>query len=669
MISAASAISAEPADGRRRAVIGSMAPCIDGGGFPIKRVRGEYVAVTAKIFCDGHDQLRSVLCFRKHGQSLWQELPMTRTQDDEWQGTFQVTEVGDYEYSVCAWVDRFLSWRQDLLRRTDAQDIQIALLVGAELLRSAATRAAPAEAAQLRAWAMSLQSAPQAGDARELVAQPEVDAMMARCADRECATWAPPLHVWTDIEKAAFSSWYELFPRSCGKPGEHGTLRDCMAQLRRIAALGFDVVYLPPIHPIGRMQRKGKNNSVAAAADDPGSPWAIGAAEGGHKSVHPQLGTLDDFRDLVSAAKELGIDIALDIALQCAPDHPYVGAHPEWFRWRPDRSVQYAENPPKKYQDIYPFNFETDAWRELWDELRSIFLFWAQQGVRIFRVDNPHTKPIPFWAWLIAEVKQVHPETIFLAEAFTRPAVMLQLAKVGFSQSYTYFAWRNTRQEIAEYFTQLTQTEVHDYFRPSAWPNTPDILTEYLQYGGRPAFMARLVLAATLCANYGIYGPPYEVCEAAALAPGSEEYLDSEKYQLRHWDLDRPGSLSDFIARINRIRRDNPALQRDASLRFYDVDNPLLLAYAKSCEQDANTIVVVVNLDPHHVQGGWLELPPGPSELNTGKAFQVHDLLSDMRWLWQGSRNWVEIDPQAAPAQIFRLRRRVRSERDFDYFL
>lgn len=657
-----------PVDGRRRAVIAAMAPCIDGGKFPIKRVRGEQVVVTAKVFCDGHDQLRSLLCFRKRGQPAWHELPMTRIQDDDWRGSFRVAEVGCYEYAVCAWVDRFLSWRHDLLRRNDAQDIRIALQTGAELFRSAAARAAPADAAQLSAWAMSLQDASQA-EAMAIVTQSVADELMARCADRQRATWSPLLQVRVDIEKAAFSSWYEVFPRSCGKPGEHGTFSDCMAQLERIAALGFDVVYLPPVHPIGRVRRKGKNNSVAAASDDPGSPWAIGAAEGGHKSVHPQLGTLDDFRNLVSVAKDRGIDIALDIALQCAPDHPYVGAHPEWFQWRPDQTVQYAENPPKKYQDIYPFNFETEAWQALWDELLSIFVFWAEQGVRVFRVDNPHTKPIPFWAWLIVEVKKTYPETLFLAEAFTRPSVMQELAKAGFSQSYTYFAWRNSKQEIIEYFTQLTQTEVHEYFRPNAWPNTPDILTEYLQFGGRPAFMTRLVLAATLCANYGIYGPPYEVCEAVPLEPGSEEYRDSEKYQLRHWELNRRDSLGDFITRINRIRRDNPALQSDAGLRFYPIDNPLLLAYVKTSTDGSNVIVVVVNLDPHHAQSGWLELPSAPVGITAEHTFQVHDLLSDVRFLWHGSRNWIAIDPQAAPAQIFRLRRRVRSERDFDYFL
>lgn len=668
MRSAETAITRTPVDGRQRAVIAAVQPCIDGGAYPIKRVRGDQVIVTASIFCDGHDQLRSLLCFRKQGETGWQEVAMARTQGDCWQAAFRVTEVGYYEYTVCAWVDRFLSWRQDLTRRNETEDIRIALQVGAELLSQAAGRAEGNDATQLKTWAATLGHPANIEDGLKLAMQEEVEASMARWADREKASWGLTLRAWVDIEKAAFSTWYELFPRSCGAPGQHGTLRDCAAQLARIAEMGFDVVYLPPIHPIGRAQRKGKNNSVIATAEDTGSPWAIGAVEGGHKSLHPQLGSLDDFRFLVDSARALKLDIALDIALQCAPDHPYVAAHPEWFQWRPDNTVQYAENPPKKYQDIYPFNFETEAWQALWEELLSIFLFWAERGIRIFRVDNPHTKPIPFWAWVIAEVKQRYPETLFLAEAFTRPSVMLQLAKIGFSQSYTYFAWRNTKQELTDYFTELTQTEVHEYFRPNAWPNTPDILTEYLQFGGRAAFMSRLVLAATLCASYGIYGPPYEVCEARPAAPGSEEYLDSEKYQIRHWDLNRRDSLSDFIARVNRIRRDNPALQRDASLRFYPIANPLLLAYGKTSEDGSNVIIVVVNLDPHHAQSAWLELPDDlPAEAD--HAFQVHDLLSDVRFLWQGRRNWVAIDPQAAPAQIFRLRKRVRSERDFDYFL
>jgi starch synthase (maltosyl-transferring) len=433
--------------------------------------------------------------------------------------------------------------------------------------------------------------------------------------------------------------------------------------------MGFDVLYLPPIHPIGRSFRKGRNNATQATPEDVGSPWAIGASEGGHCSVHPQLGTLDDFRALVRRAGEAGIEIALDLAFQCAPDHPWVKEHPEWFRRRPDGTVQYAENPPKKYQDVYPIDFETPAWRELWAALLGVVQFWADQGVRIFRVDNPHTKPFRFWEWLLAEARRTRPDLLFLAEAFTRPGVMYQLAKLGFSQSYTYFTWRNTKQELTQYLTELTRPPVRDFFRPNFWPNTPDILPEPLQYGGRATFQARLVLAATLAASYGIYGPAYEQMEAQAIRAGGEEYLDSEKYQLRTWDLERAGSLRDFVARVNRIRRDNPALHSNDSLAFHPVDDEQLIAYSKATEDRGDVVLVVVNLDPHHVHAGWVQLPLELLGITSEEPYQVHDLLGGGRYLWQGPRNYVELDPRAAPAQIFRIRRRLRTERDFDYFM
>jgi starch synthase (maltosyl-transferring) len=436
--------------------------------------------------------------------------------------------------------------------------------------------------------------------------------------------------------------------------------------------MGFDVLYLPPIHPIGTAFRKGRNNALVAGEDDPGSPWAIGGADGGHTAVHPQLGTLEDFRHLLERAREHGLELAMDLAFQCSPDHPYVKEHPDWFRRRPDGTVQYAENPPKKYQDIYPLDFETESWRELWLELKRVTDFWLAQGVRIFRVDNPHTKPFAMWEWLIGEVKRTHPETIFLAEAFTRPRIMHRLAKLGFTQSYTYFTWRNTKQELTEYLTELSQDGSREYFRPNLWPNTPDILPEFLQFGGRPAFLLRAALAATLGANYGIYGPAFELMEHQPREPGSEEYLDSEKYQIRQWDLDRPDSLTDYLARLNRIRRDNPALQRDWSLRFHAVDNDMLLCFSKSHQvapDEVNVIVVVANLDPYHPQSGWIELPLAQLGIDPDSAYQAHDLLSDARYLWQGPRNFVRLEPDAAPVHILRLRRRVRSERDFDYFL
>jgi starch synthase (maltosyl-transferring) len=507
--------------------------------------------------------------------------------------------------------------------------------------------------------------------ARSLLEDETLRTLMALYPDRRFATTSPgEFAVVVDRDKACFSTWYEMFPRSCAAlPGQHGTFKDCEARLPYLARMGFDVLYLPPIHPIGQVHRKGKNNATVATPDDPGSPWAIGSDAGGHTAIHPQLGTLDDFRGLIATAQEYGIEIALDIAFQCAPDHPYVREHPEWFRWRPDGTVQYAENPPKKYEDIYPFDFDTAHWQALWEELKRVVCFWAEQGVRIFRVDNPHTKPLRFWEWLINEIKVAHPEVIFLAEAFTRPKVQYHLAKRGFTQSYTYFAWRHTKEEITRYFTELTQTNVREYFRPHLWPNTPDILTEYLQHGGRPAFLIRLVLAATLGASYGIYGPAFELCEPRPRFEGSEEYLDSEKYEIRSWDLEQRHSLQEFMARVNRIRRENPALQSNQGLHFHTVDNPELLCYSKSTADRSNVVLVVVNLSPYHVHSGWVELQLDALGLDPIQPAQMHDELSDARYIWHGERHYVELHPQVVPAHIFRLRRRIRTEQDFEYYL
>ena len=660
----------KPNEGRLRAVIEKVKPEIDGGRFPAKRVVGERMTVEADIFTDGHDALAAALLYRRKSDSHWSETPMESLDNDRWRATFEVTEIGAYLYTLQAWVDRFESWRQGLAKKLQAgQDVAIDLLIGAGLVEETANRAPPTDKKRLGNFISILRS--KQPDAGETALLPELAALMAKYSDRRWAvTYEKELRVNVDREKARFSTWYEMFPRSCAsEPGVHGTLRDCEQRLPYVAGMGFDVLYLAPIHPIGRSFRKGKNNELGAGPDDVGSPWAIGAKEGGHKAIHPQLGTLEDFKRLVTKAKESGIEIALDIAFQCAPDHPYAREHPEWFRKRPDGSIQYAENPPKKYQDIYPLDFETDHWKELWDELKSIIVFWCEQGVRIFRVDNPHTKAFPFWEWVIAEVKKDYPEALFLAEAFTRPKVMYRLAKLGFSQSYTYFAWRNTKWELTQYFTELTQTEIADFFRASLWPNTPDILTEYLQFGGRPAFMTRLVLAATLGANYGIYGPAFELCENVPRDPGSEEYLNSEKYELKHWDLERKDSLKEFIALVNRIRGENRALQSDRSLRFHPVDNPEIICFSKQTEDLKNVIVVVVNLDPHHTQSGWVELAMEELGLLPQQPFQMHDLLTNARYLWHGARNYVQLNPDTVPAQIFRVRHRLRHEQDFDYFL
>jgi starch synthase (maltosyl-transferring) len=611
-----------------RVVIEGISPQIDCGRFPVKRVVGEAVAVEADVFADGHDVVRCVLLYRSERATEWSRVPMAPLGNDRWTARFVPREMGRYRFTVSAWVDHLATWRRDLAKKQEAgQDVSVDLLRGKQLEEE--------------------------GVDADIVIQHE-----------------PPLEVEVDREKARYSTWYELFPRSAGtKPGAHGTFADVEARLPYIAKMGFDVLYLPPIHPIGLKERKAPNNKPNASKDDLGSPWAIGGAAGGHKAIHPQLGTLADFKRLLAKAGDLGIELALDVAFQCSPDHPYVREHPEWFLKRPDGTIQYAENPPKKYQDIYPFDFETEAWNELWEELKSVFEFWIHQGVRIFRVDNPHTKPFPMWQWIIAEVKRDYPDVLFLSEAFTRPKVMYRLAKAGFTQSYTYFTWRNTKAELIQYFTELNRPPVSDFFRPNLWPNTPDILPEFLQFGGRPAFALRLVLAATLGASYGIYGPAFELLEHEPREPGAEEYLDSEKYQLREWDLDRSDSLSDFIARVNRIRRENAPLHTDHGLRFHNIDNESLIAYSKTTEEGKESILVIVNVDPHHAHSGWLDLDLMDLGVASDRPYQVHDLLSGARFLWQGARNYVSLDPARTPAHIFRIRRRVRTEKDFDYFL
>ncbi|KFI23420.1 alpha-1,4-glucan--maltose-1-phosphate maltosyltransferase [Nitrosococcus oceani] len=658
-------------DGRKRAVIEQVKPEIDGGRFAIKRTVGETVVVEANVFTDGHDAVSCVLRYRREDMSSWSEVPMHPLDGDRWQGKFKVTAVGRYYYTLIAWVDHFKSWRQELTRRIQPEDIVLQLQVGAQWLEAAAGRAEGEASQRLRNQAKRLEGTDELSEKLTTTLEEETALLMAHYPDRRFATcYDKELIVVVDRPRARFSAWYEMFPRACAtQASQHGDFKSCEARLPYIATMGFDVLYLPPIHPIGRINRKGRNNTLIAGPEDPGSPWAIGAKEGGHKSIHPQLGTLEDFRRFVAKAREFGIEVALDIAFQCAPDHPYIKAHPEWFRWRPDNTVQYAENPPKKYEDIYPFYFETDQWQPLWEELKSVFLFWIEQGVHIFRVDNPHTKPFLFWEWLIAEVKKVQPDALFLSEAFTRPNVMYRLAKLGFTQSYNYFPWRNTKQELTEYFTELTQTEVREYFRPNLWPNTPDILTEYLQFGGRPAFMIRLVLAATLGASYGIYGPAYELMENMPRSSGSEEYLNSEKYQLRLWDIGRDDSLKDFIAQVNQIRRSHLALQFDGNLHFYPVDNEQIICYGKWAANLADIILVVVNLDVHYTQSGWVELPLETLGIEPHLPYQVHDLLSDTHYLWHGPRNYVELNPALIPAHIFRLQRRVRTEQDFDSFM
>ena len=656
---------------KARVVIEGLSPRVDCGRFPVRRVLGDSVIVEADAFADGHDAVAASVLYRHECETEWRVAPMSFLGNDRWRGRFTVQTLGRYLFTVEAWVDHLESWRRALAKKHQAgQDIEIELQQGAALALAHAGRVAEPAARRLREWARALADPVRESAERALLAQSEaLHELARRSPDPELVLrHEPPLAIEVDRERARFSSWYEMFPRSAAaRPGEHGTLADVEALLPYVASMGFDVLYLPPVHPIGEIERKGPNNRPGASPDDPGSPWAIGSHQGGHKDVHPRLGTLADLRRLLASAGALGIEIALDIAFQCAPDHPYVREHPEWFLKRPDGTVQYAENPPKKYQDIYPFWFECEDWQALWAELKSVFEFWIAQGVRIFRVDNPHTKPFAFWEWVIGEIRRAHPEVIFLAEAFTRPKVMYRLAKLGFTQSYNYFPWRNSKREIIEYFTELSSQPLCEFFRPSLWPNTPDILSEYLQFGGRPAFVTRLILAATLGASYGIYGPPFELMDNRPRESGSEEYLDSEKYQLRSWSRDDPASLKDLIARLNRIRRENPALQSNAGLKFHPIDNEALIAYSKTSDEDS--LLVVVNVDPHHAQSGWLQLDLPALALPIDAPYQMDDLLSGARFLWRGARNYVALDPADTAAHLFRIRRKVRSERDFDYFL
>jgi starch synthase (maltosyl-transferring) len=655
-------------DGRRRVVIGAVTPTVDGGRYPVKTTVGEQIRVSADIFADGHDELAAAVQWQI-ADGGWQEAPLQLLGNDHWQGSFRTDRIGGGSYRIVGWVERFATWRHQLAKRVAAgQDVAVDLLIGAALVEEAAAAAEPQDSAAATVL-QTLAGALRAGD-HAIADHHELVALMQRWLPRRFATESAELPLTVDPELARFSAWYELFPRSAAaEPGRHGTLRDVIARLPYVAEMGFDVLYLPPIHPIGRSFRKGRNNSTTAAAGEPGSPWAIGAAEGGHKSVHPELGTIEDLRDLVIAARERGIELALDIAFQCAPDHPYVREHPQWFRARPDGTIQYAENPPKKYQDIYPFDFETDDWQALWAELHSIFVFWIDQGVRVFRVDNPHTKSLAFWQWCIAALKHDYPDVLFLSEAFTRPRLMEQLAKVGFSQSYTYFTWRTTRHELTTYLQELIASPLADYFRPNFWPNTPDILTPQFYTGLRSVFLTRAVLAATLTSSWGMYGPVYELLEHTPVS-GREEYIDSEKYEIRHWDLTAPHSLRGFISRLNRIRREHPALQYNRSIQFHTVDsdfrtNEQLIAYSKVSPDGEDIIVVVVNLDPYGTQAGWIQLPT--HEWQLGAQYQAHDLISDARYLWSGEFNYVELTPDQ-PIHLFCLRRRRRDQRGFEYY-
>ena len=640
-------------------VIENLQPLIEGGRYPIKRIAGEDLAVDADIFKDGHDVVAAVLKWRVLGKGAWRETPMIFIDNDRWRGVCTLYDEAVHEYTVEAWTDSFRSWQSEFAKKFEGgiSDLRSEALEGAAIVKAAAERAHDrADAARLREFSAQITNGANS-EIYAITKSGELEVLMATYPDRSTATdYDPAPRVVVDRQGALFGAWYEFFPRSAEGRGDRGsTFRDCLPRVDDAKAMGFDVIYFPPIHPIGHTNRKGKNNAITCEPGDPGVPWAIGSEAGGHKAVEPSLGTLNDFDWLQKEVRKRGMEIALDFAINCSPDHPYVKEHPEWFYKRPDGTIKYAENPPKKYEDIYPLNFRCKNWRELWAEMKSIVLFWAEHGVRIFRVDNPHTKPVAFWEYLITGVREKYSDTIFLSEAFTRPKMMKALAKAGFNQSYTYFTWRNTKHELVEYFTELIQTDMSEYFRPNLWPNTPDILSPILQEGGRPAFKIRVVMAATLSPLYGIYSG-YELCENKAL-PGREEYLDSEKYQFKERDWSAPGNIKDWIARLNKIRKENRALQMYTNLRFYRADNDAILFYGKMTPARDNIILVVVNLDPFRRQHSFVYVPIEEFGQMESDAYQVHDLLSGARYTWRGRQNYIELDPEIQPAHIFLVRR------------
>jgi starch synthase (maltosyl-transferring) len=640
-----------------RILIEDVYPELNAGRFPVKRIVGDTLAVWADILRDGHDRLTAVVLHRPAPTTEWRETPMRLYDNDRWVGYVPLLENTRYCYTIEAWTDHFGSWRAGVLKkREEDQPIGLDLLEGRALVAAAAARANGPDQRFLAQTLIEFDASSEQVRP-EIMLSDSLEQAMARCADRDDATrYERELEVIVDRPLARFSAWYEMFARSQGRvPGRSATFDDCVARLPEIRGLGFDVVYLPPIHPIGRINRKGRDNSLDVRPGDPGSPYAIGSIEGGHTAVHPELGGIDGFRRFMAAAQALGLEVAIDFAIQCAPDHPWVSEHPEWFVFRPDGTIKYAENPPKKYQDIVNVDFHNPDRERLWRALRDVVLFWIEQGVTIFRVDNPHTKPLPFWDWLIRDVQSLHPEVIFLSEAFTRPKMMWALAKAGFTQSYTYFTWRTTKQELMAYGDELAHGPAQEYFRPNFFTNTPDILPPHLQEGGRPAFRIRLVLAATLSPAYGIYNG-FELCENRAI-PGTEEYLHSEKYEFKVWDWDRPGHIKDDIAALNRIRRDNPALQHLSTLRFYPADDEHVLFYGKISADNANRIFVAVNLDPAAPHDAAVEFPLAEMGIAGAEPFTAVELFSGVEYRWRGARQHLRLDPEVNPAAVFRVSR------------
>ncbi len=644
---------------KSRIVIENIRPSINCGEYPISRVINEIVNVQAVIFGDGHDIIQSSIFFKHKSDRTWNEVRMQPTYNDSWEGFFNVEKQGIYEYQLQGWEDHGLNWRHGIIKKIqDGQQVTSELLEGAELLKPLLKKCSKSEAVLIKRAIATFKDQDKHDEAANICLDSQLEQLLLKYPHKAVPYETKNYRVYVDRLKARFSTWYEFFPRSASsEEGKHGTFKDCEKLLPRIVEMGFDTLYFPPIHPIGEVNRKGKNNATNAASNDVGSPWGIGSEKGGHKDIHPQLGDLKDFKSLVDKAKEMGIEIALDFALQVAPDHPFVKEHPNWFRWRPDGSIQYAENPPKKYQDILPIYFESEEWKKMWKEFLDTVLYWIEEaGVKIFRVDNPHTKPFYFWGWLITEVKKKHPDILFLSEAFTRPKVMQQLAKQGFTQSYTYFTWRTSKNELIEYVNELTNSELKEYFRPNFWPNTPDINPYHLQGANESMFMIRYFLAATLSSNTGIYGPVFEFMVSDAV-PGKEEYLDSEKYQIRHWDWEAENKLMRIIAKINQARKENTSLQQTNNIQFCDIHDDGLMAYYKYDQNRENHTLMVVSLDPYYQKQGSVKVPRQELGLQDGQSLMVEDMITGNSYNWDQEWCYVELHP-GMPFHLFKIHKK-----------
>ncbi len=642
-------------DARNRVIIENLHPIVDGGRYYAKSSIGQKINCSADIFADGHDVINASLLYKHEKEKGFTEIELKNTNQDLWEANFKAEKQGFYEIKLTGWVDNALNWQHNIERKIkDNQHVNVELQDGIQYLDFLAKKANKTEKTYLSELKKLFKSEKDYGNAIQKATEARLHDLFHKYPNKEFVTETQVLKVYADRQRALFSSWYEFFPRSASGTSKHGTFKDCIKLLPEVAKMGFDVLYFPPIHPIGEDFRKGKNNSTKALKGDVGSPWAIGGKDGGHKDIHPELGSLSDFKKLIAEAKKLGIEIAMDYALQCAPNHPYVKQHPQWFKWRPDGSVQYAENPPKKYQDILPINFETEDWKNLWDELKSIIDYWVEQGITIFRVDNPHTKAFPFWEWMINEVKKSNPDILFLAEAFTRPSVMHNLAKLGFSQSYSYFTWRNTKAELSEYMSEITTQKGKDYFRPNFWPNTPDINPYNLQSGNENMFLIRFFLAATLSSNYGLYGPVFEQIVHEAI-PGKEEYLNSEKYELKQWDFSKTNKLKELIKIINKLRKENTALQNTFNFQELKIENDNLFCYIKYDEENDNYLLMAVNLDPYHQQGGWVQLPLALLNHKNGERYLMQDVLTSNSYYWENEWNFIELNPHVLPFHLFKI--------------